>query len=112
MGLAAIAAVLIAASPDAGTPDAGSWVDDPIYAECPAAPQPQQLGDGSYLLSPLRAARNSCLIGACEDHRERLLKGPPAIGWFTWAVAALAAALAIVGGFYLGFEFRSLFPKG
>lgn len=116
MGLAAITAVLIAASPDvdAGTPDAGVWTDDPIYAKCPAAPQPVKLADGSFNLVPLRAARNACLQAACEDHRERLAALPPPAQLFSlasWLLAALigigAAAAAgyavwFVRGFYDG----------
>ena len=102
MGLAAIAALVIAASPDAVAPDAGSWTDDPIYAECPAAPQPLKLPDGSWLSSPLRASRNACIEAACEKNRQDLKNGPPALGWFTWALAALTGALAFAAGVYLG----------
>jgi hypothetical protein len=108
MALTAIAAMLIAAAPDAGTLDAGTWIDDPIYAECPHAPAPTQLDDGSYKLPPLRAARNACLMGACEDDRQRLKAGPPVISAWTLLFGAVCATLAVIGGFYLGIEWHSI----
>jgi hypothetical protein len=60
---------------------------------------------------PLRAARNACLMAACEDDRQSLKRGPPALSWFTWAFAAVALALGIVGGFYFGFELRGLLSR-
>lgn len=111
MGLAAIAALVIAASPelDGGAPDAGRWTEDPVYALCEPAQPPLRLANGHWDLSPERGRRNACLMGACEDDRQRLKNGPPAFSWFTWAAAGVAAAIALAAGFYFGFEFRSLF---
>lgn len=100
MGLAAIIALVVAAS-DAGTPDAGPW-DDVVYADCPAAPPPTQLGDGSWVLPPLRAARNACLLSACDEDRRELAAGPPFFSPETLIFGVIMGLVFGLAGMYFG----------
>lgn len=98
------------------TPDAGA--DSPVIVyPCPDAPLVQKV-DGGYVVSDARAARLTCQLAACEEHRDRLLKQkdapdpleqletlPPS--WQTWTMGiVLAAAGGAVFGIWLGLKVR------
>lgn len=116
MGRAAITVMLIAALPamgaDLGAADAGLGWNDPLYATCPAAPQPEQLDGGSWLLSPARASRNACLAETCDDRRRTLepiaAAPPPFSSGSLWIDLALFA-LGIAAGGFLGWGLREVF---
>lgn len=109
-------AAMLAADLDGGTPDAGLGWNDPLYAECPKAPPPVQLDDGSWKLPPARAARNVCLMETCDARRrtlEPIAAGPPML-----SSGSLVADLIIWGlGFaaggvlfgYLGWTLKGFF---
>src|SRR6185295_9734781 len=65
-------ALLALAAADGGASDAGLGWNDPLYAQCPQAPPPVPLEDGSWKLPPARAARNACLAETCEARRRTL----------------------------------------
>lgn len=116
MGRAAISAVVIAALPvsAADAVDGGMWWNDPLYVECPKAPPPAQQADGSWVLPPERAARNACLMEACDARRrqlEPLAEGPPVLSTAGLVMSLTMLAIGMFGGAYLGWELRALFGR-
>lgn len=107
----ALIVVLLGAELDGGT-DAGLGWNDPLYSMCPAAPLPEQLDGGSWLLTPARASRNACLAETCQSRRltlEHVAAAPPMLSSGSLVADLVIWALGLCAGIYLGFNLRGLF---
>jgi len=105
-------ALLALAAADGGASDAGLGWNDPLYAQCPQAPPPVPLEDGSWKLPPARAARNACLAETCEARRrtlEPIAAAPPPFSSGSLIADLMLLGLGVLAGVILGFTFRGGF---
>jgi hypothetical protein len=108
MGLAAITALLIAASPDGGV-DAGLGWADPLYSDCPAAPAPDPgrrwlaVHARARLEGRLPSWRPATPAGA---HSSRFAAGPAPFSSGSLTVDLALWGLGVLGGMVLGWSAR------
>jgi hypothetical protein len=98
---------------DGGAPNSGPFAD-PIYAQCPPSDPAQpatQRDDGAWVLPPLRAARQVCLLTTCDERRKQLEGGAPVLSTAAIVVSAIALAIGLGLGGYLGWAVARWLPR-
>lgn len=101
-------ASIVLSTADGGTPfpvnDAGTPLPA-IYGSCPAAPPVTVLDGGWILLPPERAARNACMLAACEfDRKEKEHQLETISPNVVVVVVAIGLAVGVSGtvGYFIG----------